>query len=198
MHHEDGSIDDPRVERLYLRAHALLERGDVPACIDAYQQALALAFDSPSLHAGLAAVLEGSGDLQGALLEYSKAQKLHPRNPHYARAIEGLRARLGATRTRPLAGVLTAPLDNRLPPAPAPIPASLLAVARAVRSSEVASEDRGWVIAALRATLSAEPDNDRLHVKLSNLLQADGDRVAAAHHMREANRLGRLRTRRQA
>ena len=73
-----------------------------------------------------------------------------------------------------------------------------MAVARAVRSTEVLPQDRGWVIAAMRVALKSEPDNDRLHIKLSNLLQAEGDRQGAADHMREANRLSRLRVRRHA
>lgn len=192
------TIDDPCVERLYLRAHARLERGDVPGCIEAYQQALELAFDSPSLHAGLAAVLEGAGDMQGALHEYSKAQKLNPRNPQYLKSIEQIRARIGAMQTRPLAGAMTVPLAGKLPPPPEPVPASLVAVARALRSNDVSPQDRGWVIAALRVALKNEPENDRLHVKLSNLLQAEGDREGASIHMREANRLSRQRPRRFA
>jgi tetratricopeptide (TPR) repeat protein len=193
-----STMDDPRVERLYMLAHAFLEHGDTPGCIEAYQQALALAYDSPSLHAGLAAVLEGTGDLNGALREYSKAQQLNPKNPHYVKALDNLRQRIGSTSTRPLSGALTVPLNGKLPPPPQPIPAALVAVARAVRSSEVSPEDRGWVIAALRVALKSEPENERLHVKLSNLLQAEGDRNGAAEHMREANRLSRLRMRRQA
>ena len=143
-------------------------------------------------------MLERAENLAGALREYVTAQQLNPRNPHYNRAIENLRTRVGAMQTRPLAGVVTAPLDGKLPPPPRPIPPSLVAMARALRSSEVSVEDRGWVIAALRAALKGEPDNERLHVKLSNLLQAEGDRAGAAEHMREANRLSRLRARRHA
>lgn len=186
------------MERLYLQARAHLERGNVPGCVSALEQALALVPDSAALHGDLAAVLEGAGDLNGALREYVAAQRLNPQNPRHARAIERIRARIGRMQTRPLAGVMTAPLEGKLPPAPAPIPSSMVAVARALRSSEVLPADRGWVIAALRIALKNEPENERLHVKLSNLLQAEGDRAGAAEHMREANRLSRERSRRRA
>ena len=157
-----------------------------------------LAPDLASLHAGLGAVLEGAGDLAGAYTAYSRAQRLHPRNPRFGRAVTRLRSRLGGGKTRPLAGAMTVPLDGKMPQAPEPIPAALVGVARAVRSSEVSPADRAWVIAALRVALRGEPENERLHVKLSNLLQAEGDRAGAATHMREANRLSRTRMSRQA
>lgn len=198
MKGESNTTADQRVEQLYFRAHTLLERGDVPGCIAAYQEALTLAPDLASLHAGLGAVLEGAGDLTGALNSYTRAQRLHPRNPRFARATTSLHARIGSGKTRSLAGAMTVPLDGRMPEAPDPVPAALVGVARAVRSSEVTAADRGWVIAALRVALRGEPENERLHVKLSNLLQAEGDRTGAATHMREANRLSRTRMSRQA
>jgi|GEM_PF-1750721 len=198
MNAERSTPDDPRVEKLYFRARALLDGGDVSGAIATYQEALILAPDLASLHAALGAVLDGVGDLTGALNSYTRAQRLHPRNPRFARATASLHARIGSGRTRPLAGAMTVPLDGKMPEAPDPVPAALVGVARAVRSSEVSPADRGWVIAALRVALRGEPENERLHVKLSNLLQAEGDRAGAATHMREANRLSRTRMSRQA
>jgi Flp pilus assembly protein TadD len=196
---EQAAGTDQQVEGHLLRARALLEEGNVPAAIDACEQALAIAPHMPALHATLAAVLEGADDLQGALREYMAALKLNPREARYARAVVSLRVRLGNGQTRPLAGAVTMPLSRRpLPPPPAPIPPSVVAMVRALRSTEVAPEDRGWVIAGLRAAITDDPENARLHVTLSNLLQAEGDREGAATHMREANRLGRTRAARQA
>jgi tetratricopeptide (TPR) repeat protein len=195
---EQRPIAETWVEHLYLQAQTLLGQGDVPGAIAAYRRAIQIADGSPTLHAGLAATLDQAGDLNGALREYLRAQQLNPINPTYARAIESLRRRLGGMQTRGLAGAVTVPLDGKLPPAPDPIPAALIAVARAVRSNEVSPKDRAWVIAALRVALRSDPENERLHVKLSNLLQAEGDRLGAAAHMREANRLSRLRIRRRA
>ena len=191
---------DQQVEGYLLRARAFLERGNVPAAIDACEQALALAPDVPALHATLATILEGADDLQGALREYTAALRLNPRETRYARAVAGLRVRLGQNQTRPLAGSVTMPLAGRLlsPPPSAPIPPGVMAMARALRSTEVAPEDRGWVVAGLRAAIADDPENARLHITLSNLLQAEGDREGAATHMREANRLGRARAVRHA
>ena len=135
-----STIYDPRVEHLYMRAHALARTGRYPsAALMRTSGHLPSAADSPSLHAGLAAVLEQSGDLNGRPARIcQERRKLHPKNPHYCTGA-GEPALYAWVRHRPgrSSGALTVPLDGKMPPALVPIPPPLVAVARAVRSTEV-------------------------------------------------------------
>lgn len=173
-----GGTGALRVERLFMQARQLLEQGDVPGSIGAYRRALELSPRLPALHAELGHALARAGDFTGALQEYSVARQLDPRDASYARSMDDLHDRSQRSQAEP-------------------IPSALVAMARAVRSTDVAPQDRPWVIAALRTALQQEPENERLHVKLSNLLLAQGDHAGATAHMREANRVSRLRTHEQ-
>lgn len=82
-------------EGYHARAQAYFMRGDHGPALDDLAQALALNPVHFGAMAGLAAILEETGNERGALEVYRRAVAVHPHQPALKRAIERLEPRVG-------------------------------------------------------------------------------------------------------
>ena len=118
---------------------ALLDSGEGAGARQELEQALRQAPDNILASRFLAQALEGLGDLEGALRQYSGTLKMAPGDPQLTAHVQELRARL--ERPQPASQVPTGPMPRMSPP---PLPPSAAAagggVAPTIRLSPLTRE----------------------------------------------------------